>query len=431
MRNEKRLRARKGGAIAGLLIVGVLGGCQPGGDGNPTPSPGNSTDRTNGGATYVGSASCAQCHADAAALHATHGHAQILKPLQGVPPDYPAEAPQAGVPAPPPGFAWTDLAYVVGGYIKAAQFVGQDGYLLTTGQSGVNTQWNLDFPPSGTTNGFVPYEAAASSPLPYDFSCFQCHTTAPVFDPAAPRNQDGRIGIVGTWNETGVQCEACHGPGGGHFQTVDGVVVIDTARIFIDADGSQTCAQCHNRPFDDRGGAIPARDGFIQNQSQSHELKASGGHASFACTYCHDPHRSSVVDPADDIRNACMACHAGKSMAGHDGAVFHRGDYAEALSCQSCHMPYATRNAHNASADVVGPLGRMGDTRTHIFRINPSPVDYTGMFTADGSEVLRDADGRAAVTVDFVCLRCHNEFGPFSLTVERAAEIAGRIHELP
>jgi hypothetical protein len=119
------------------------------------------------------------------------------------------------------------------------------------------------------------------------------------------------------------------------------------------------------------------------------------------------------------------------SMAGHGGNVFRKGDYVETLSCESCHMPFATRQAHNADEAFVGPLGRAGDTRTHIFRINVEPTNYAGMFTPDGSQVVRDAEGRAAVTVDFVCIRCHNGGDLFELTVERAAEIAGQIHQLP
>jgi hypothetical protein len=91
-------------------------------------------------------------------------------------------------------------------------------------------------------------------------------------------------------------------------------------------------------------------------------------------------------------------------------------------------MPFASRSATWA---VVGESnGRVGDMRTHILRINTNTVDYTGMFTTDGSAVLKDSAGRAAVTVDFVCLRCHNtdDGYPFRLTLRSAAEIARGIH---
>ncbi len=115
-------------------------------------------------------------------------------------------------------------------------------------------------------------------------------------------------------------------------------------------------------------------------------------------------------------------------MALHDGKVFVRGDYTETLTCESCHMPYATRTSSAASTAVVGPNGRMGDTRTHIFRISREAADFNTFFSGPGDSVLKDSDGRAAVTVDFVCLRCHNGVGTFNLTVSRAAEIAPNLH---
>lgn len=420
----------KNSVLAALLFIvlpaaALVGGCPRGNETNP-PGFENSTDKTNAGARLVGSSSCVQCHADIAQLHAGHGHAHALKAAQGGPPLYPPMS-NSGVPNPPPGRSWTDVAYVAGGYRNSANFIGQDGYLMT----GIDTQWNLTFPADGTVAGFAPYLPNAAGPTPFEFSCFQCHTTGPAFGPDDSQNQDGRPGIMGTWHETGVQCEACHGPGGGHFRTQNGSVVIDTARIFVDPNGSQTCAECHNRPFHDRSGAILASDGFILSQAQWPELRASGGHSAFSCTICHDPHRSLAIDRTTAIRNSCAACHSGMSMAGHGGKVFRKGDYEEPLRCESCHMPLATRSAHNAAPAMVGPLGRAADIRTHLFRINVEPVGFAGMFTADGSQVLRDASGRAAVTVDFACIRCHNGGDLFELSIERAAEIAGQIHELP
>jgi Cytochrome c554 and c-prime len=350
MRNELALRMRVY-AAGGLLLAAsaFLGACPRTEDVNPLGFE-NTTDKTNAAARFVGSSACVQCHAEIAATHAQHGHAQVLKAAQGAAPEYPAAAARAGVPAPPAGMAWTDVAYVVGGYRKAARFVSQDGYLLT----GADTQWNLSFPPNGTSAGFAAYRAGDVEPAPYDFSCFRCHTTGPAFDAAALRNQDGRPGIAGTWNEIGVQCEACHGPGGGHFQTTAGNVFIDTGRVFVDADGSRTCAECHNRPFDDRSGAILAGDGFILNQGQWPELRASGGHSEFACTVCHDPHRSLAVDRDAALRNTCTACHRDATMAGHGRSAKLR------------ELPHALRDAQRAFRDrrdgrPARPHGRHAD----------------------------------------------------------------------
>jgi hypothetical protein len=165
------------------------------------------------------------------------------------------------------------------------------------------------------------------------------------------------------------------------------------------------------------------------------EMKASGGHASFACTFCHDPHGSVIIDRATAIRNECTACHAQQTSAGHGGESITIAGRTETLSCESCHMPYAGRKSANATVDEIGPPGRMGDIRTHIFRISSASADYHAFFTPDGNAVALDSGGRAAVTVDFVCLRCHNDqgvplFDPGE-EIERAAEIAPHIHDLP
>lgn len=417
-------------AAAGV-VLSLLAGCAD--SGQQTQGQVNTTDKTNGGARYTGSSACLNCHSGVAASQALTAHAHTLTPIQGESPRFPAAAVGAGVPDPPPGLTWFDVPYVLGGYVKGALFLDPNGYILTTGQSGQDAQWNLALAANGTVAGFVPFEPNAAAPLPYEYDRFVYQTTGPrPFDANRPEFQDNKPGIRGGWVEPGVQCEACHGPGGGHFTTTNGQVVINLSRIFVDPNGGQTCNQCHVRPYGDGSGAIRAEQGYIRAQQQGSELRASGAHSTFACTYCHDPHVSVTYDRAAAIRNPCTVCHTDMTMAGHGGAVFRRGEYTETLTCESCHMPFATRAASSATAAVVGPEGRMGDTRTHIFRIDTKPVNYMQFFTADGQQVQRSASETAAVTVDFVCLRCHNGIGNvFPLSVPRAAEIAGQIHDLP
>ncbi|RMF81824.1 MAG: hypothetical protein D6744_06740, partial [Planctomycetota bacterium] len=390
----------------------------------------NTTDKTNGNAQYVGSNACRECHAQIAEWQNISGHSWKLNRIEGVAPEYPEEGIYAGVPNPPDGFEWTDIAYVIGGYNKKARFIDKDGFILTTGVLGIDTQWNLKMPANGTEPGFVAYEADRETPKPYDYSCFQCHTTgAQPQDEDEPLFQENRPGFAGTWVETGIQCEACHGPGSEHFATAGDQVTINRDRIFVDETSSETCRQCHNRPFNDDTGKILASGGYIKHHEQWPELRASGGHSSFACTTCHDPHRSVLYDRENAIVVECEDCHPDIEMPLHEGEVFTRGDYTEEVTCVSCHMPFATKSATKASADVVGEEGRMGDTRTHIFRIDTREVDYNSMFTDDGSEVVRDDQGRAAVTLDFVCLRCHNDIGTFKLQLRFAADIANGFHD--
>jgi hypothetical protein len=398
---------------------------------DPPPIYNNTTDPTNDGATYIGSAACISCHQetdpDLVAKHAIHGHAFKLNRIEGAAPTYPAEGTRAGVPNPPAGFAYTNVAYVIGGYIRKARFVNASGFILTNDADGVDTQWNLTFPPTGTQAGFVPYESSGNfspaNPKPYDFSCFTCHTTgAQDQDAADPRFQDNRPGMAGTFEEPGVQCEACHGPGSKHppdrFE-----------RDLYVGTGASDCGQCHTRGDDPT--VILASGGFIKHHEQWPELLASGGHASFRCIDCHDPHTSTNYDRDNAFVKECTDCHPDQTMALHAGLTFVRGDYSEVLDCESCHMPFASKSASIATATpaVVGPSGRMADMRTHIFRINPADEDFNSMFTPDGTRVSKDDTGRAAVTLDFVCLRCHNAVGnAFGLPLVAASVVAPGIH---
>ena len=148
------------------------------------------------------------------------------------------------------------------------------------------------------------------------------------------------------------------------------------------------------------------------------------------CIVCHDPHTSVIYDRDNAIRNECTACHTGHNMALHEGLTYVQGDYVEQISCESCHMPFAGRSATNAGPEVVGELGRMGDVKTHIFRIDTTSLSFETMFTPDGSAVRKDSEGRAAVTLDFVCFRCHHGMGNAQafMEPERAKDVAAGIH---
>lgn len=404
---------RPGGMRVGMFVVAwVAGGC-----GVPVP-PGPVSD----GAEYVGSAACRSCHANVGVLQGLHGHGQALKTVSGGPPVYPAAAGAVGVPEPPAGFAWSQIAYIVGGYTKAANFVEEAGFVLTDGVAGTHTQYNLASGPADLPAGFVPFMPAQTAPLPYAYGCFVCHTTGPEpLDANGGQRQGNRPGIGGTWAEDAVQCEACHGPGSLHLPNpAAGNILVDST--------SATCARCHVNPNDPTGDGVAAQDGFILGTQQVRELAASPM-ASFSCIVCHDPHASARYDPVHGIRNPCLVCHVGQNMALHAGRVFAAGDYVEALTCESCHMPPASKNAASTLVDVFGDTGRVGDTRTHIFTI--SVVVGASMFTSDGGRVATDAAGRAAVTLDYVCLRCHNGRGSaFALTLPAAGAVARGIHNV-
>lgn len=409
---------------AAITIALLTAGCPP-----TPPTNGdslvfnNTTDPTNNGASYIGSDACVACHPDVEQTNQFHAHTFALNPIRGAAPTYPEIATRAGVPEPPQTKTWNDVSYVISGYTHGAFFVSSQGYIMTTGADGVNTQWNLDFPPNGTDAGFVPYKPNRTEPLPYDYqTCFRCHTTGP--QPLSidnPFSQDNRPGIRGTWNEPGVRCEACHGPGSNHAPNPN------ARDLFVDSS-VQTCARCHLAGDDIN--TINAADGYIVSNTQAAELAASGGHSQFSCMICHDPHASVTYQPEIGLRNTCTGCHTNANMAFHEGITYTRGDYAESMTCESCHMPFTGRSNTVADAAVLGESdGRIADVHGHIFRINAQSGDYKTMFSADGSQVLKDSQGRAAITLDFVCVRCHTGTGnAFFISASGAPIIADGMH---
>ena len=137
------------------------------------------------------------------------------------------------------------------------------------------------------------------------------------------------------------------------------------ANILKDAS-SAACGKCHSR---NASLAIEFSGGFIRHHEQYEELLASGGHAGQGCVACHDPHGSAHYDPANAITTSCSnaACHmvggtGSKPMAmpaTHVGKTFYLrvgGNvvHQETLSCESCHMPYASKSAVAAGATAAG-----------------------------------------------------------------------------
>ncbi len=369
-----------------------------------------------GGITaFVGSPVCGACHQAETALQTVHSHSHKLTKVNGGPPTFPPEGIFAGIPSTPAGTTWNDVSYVIGGYFRKARFITPLGNIMIgasggfDGAVGVETQWNLEFPPGGSGLNWVFYHATDTQPKQYNYSCFQCHTTGPQEVP----------GNFEDWAEPSVQCEACHQGGATH------ITAPSPANITVDTTAAQ-CGTCHIRGSDPQ--VVLASGGYIRHHEQYPELLA-GPHKTLTCAVCHEPHTSSYYDTTNGIRVECTSCHSDKNLGDHASETFVRGTYSEPLTCESCHMPYATKSATAADPSVIGPDARMGDMMTHIFSINTAAVDYTAMFTADLGSVVKDSNGKAAVTLDFACLRCHNGIGNApSFTLQKASDEATNYH---
>jgi len=336
------------------------------------------------GPEFVGATTCGGCHPEIFETFMGSGHPWISNQvLDNQPPEYPLTE----VSQPPDGYTWDDILYVVGGYNWKARFVDQDGYLITD----VPAQYNLANENIDTDAEWVEYQAGEEN-LPYD--CGACHTTG-----YSPRGaQDDLPGLVGTWSENGVQCEACHGPGSQHVNNPQGVQMI------INRDAEQ-CAQCHLRgnPED-----VDINDGFIQHHDQYGEFTQSK-HRILDCVLCHDPHNGvAQLREADEVatRTQCGDCHFEQAKLVNHMPI---------ASCVDCHMPYMIQSA---AADAERYTG---DIRTHLVAIDAEQIEQFD----EGDNPLT-----YQISLNFACRQCHSEGGRASLrTDEELIALATMMHE--
>jgi hypothetical protein len=319
--------------------------------------------------TYKGSESCKMCHTEKYDGWKTTGHPYKL--------NTPAEAQAFNsppVPA-PDGYTYDDIYLVIGGWGWKARFIGLDGYIITkTGadrKTNGSNQYNL------ATKGWVDYNPGVVK----KFDCGNCHTTGY----SLAGSQDNKPGIVGTWEEKSIGCEACHGPGSEHIKAGGGKGVA----IIVNKSAAM-CGACHTRGADDT--KIISTGGFVQHHEQYPEFLNSP-HKELSCVSCHDPHKGVHVGQTNPTEGAgitaqCATCHS-KQNTDFTGSTMQKAG----VKCIDCHMPKTGKSA-------VGDIAKFtGDVKEHLFKINSDP--NAKMFSDDGKLAM------GYITLDFACLSCH------------------------
>jgi len=349
------------------------------GPAGPQGPAGESAAAVGVGAEHVGAATCGACHDKIYETFMKSGHPYKLNPVvDGKAPTFPFTQ----VPEPPPGYTWDDISYVIGGYGWKARFVNQQGYIITdepgkSGNEDYTGQWNFANAVHNKAAGWVKWNAGKPD-VPYN--CGSCHTTG--YNPRG--TQEDMPGMVGTWAEPGVQCEACHGPGSLHIQNPQGVsMTIDRS--------PEACGACHTRG-DFR--VIDSVNGFMEHREQTLSLFQSK-HYPMGCVTCHDPHAGVIQlrQAGEQVTDTkCESCHFMEAEVQKP----HVGN----LDCVTCHMPRIARTAVGNAAIYTG------DMRAHLFGINPYQFEQ---FTEDGKASL------PYVGLNFACKQCHVEGGSASV----------------
>lgn len=247
---------------------------------------------------YAGAAACGKCHAPEFAAQSASAHAHAIAK---------SKPPQAGQWA----FGAGEQAITFVTRVDAATYLEEgrswyrrlDGYARTPGAaSGAGTRYRLFDPDAGILR------------------CFSCHSTGPL-DLAA----DEAI----LPHETGVRCEACHGPGAAHARDPTRAHVMNPGRLPADQLNA-FCGNCHRMP------AGPADTPDLRNPwNARHQplllaaspcFRQSDGRLS--CLTCHSPH-APLEHKLAAYDAACAKCHVAPK---HSRPVAGK-------ACAACHMP--------------------------------------------------------------------------------------------
>lgn len=384
--------------------VGPAGPAGPIGPQGPEGKQGDAGPSGPTGAEYVGDKACSGCHPDIYDTYMLSGHPwKLNKIVNGQPPEYPF----TNVSTPPEGYTWDDILYVIGGYNWKARFVNKEGYIITdapgeTGHTDYLNQYNFANLLTGHNAGWVTYNSGVEN-MPY--TCGECHTTG--YNPRG--NQDGLPGLVGSWAQEGVRCEACHGPGSLHMSNPQGIA------MQVERD-SELCGECHRRGEVE---AVDAKGGFIEHHEQYEEL-FQGKHLALKCVDCHDPHTGVVQlrkagEPT--TRTTCEACH-------YQQAKYQKNPVHDSMnmSCTECHMTRIVKSAWGNAEEYTG------DIRTHLMAIDPSQIEQFVTVTEGGEE---KSYAISQIGLNYACRHCHGAGLAMPRTDEELIAGATGYHDQP
>jgi len=180
--------------------------------------------------------------------------------------------------------------------------------------------------------------------------CAECHSTNLIkgYNPATDQ-------FATTYDDINVNCEACHGPGGGHLNWAEQENPLGEPQTLLGWERTEQlnlCAGCHARRtkltevmqpgqyFDDQFRIQTINNNFYHADGQILEedyvfgsfMQSKMFHKNVKCTNCHNPHSMELVYEGNLL---CLQCHeVSYNSASHH---FHEENTQAAL-CVECHM---------------------------------------------------------------------------------------------
>jgi len=231
-------------------------------------------------------------------------------------------------------------------------------------------------------------------------TCLDCHDSeadTATFSTAAifKTRHAHRGNKAAPFGAGGLQCEACHGPGGRHStKGSNKKLTINSFKpnSFLSVtERNAACLQCH------------------ENRSRTGWHVAAHERGALACTDCHRLHaeRDAVLTKADQAE-VCFACHQ-KQRADFQKASTHPVRFG-LMRCSDCHSPHGSpsnamlikptlnQTCYSCHAEKRGPL---------LWEHAPVSEDCSLCHTAHGS--VRTA--LLNKSPPLLCQQCHSQAG--------------------
>jgi DmsE family decaheme c-type cytochrome len=229
-------------------------------------------------------------------------------------------------------------------------------------------------------------------PSPYvgSSTCQACHED--IFN-ALAKSPHHIVEIDKRRGWEGKACEACHGPGQKHAESVSADDIRNPSKLAAAAT-DKICLSCH-----------------LNTPTHVGRLQSSHAKDGVACTSCHKVHADGgahLVERKPQAINAqCSACHL--TAAAQFQRPFHHKVPEGAMSCVDCHNPHGSHRpamGQSFGANEPGCLNCHGDKRGP-FMFEHGPVRFEGCQTCH--EAHGSANPRMLVRqeVRLVCLECH------------------------
>lgn len=217
--------------------------------------------------------------------------------------------------------------------------------------------------------------------------CAECHATDFQKNYDMPTQS-----FASTWSETGVTCEACHGPGQAHVEWAEqpdffalkkylGITETGLQKPLTQSEAEreiQMCAGCHSRrntftgnspvpgsAFSDTYDLAMLRPDLYHYDGQIKDevyvfgsfLQSKMYAAGVSCSNCHNPHLGKIKTSDNGL---CTQCHNpnGNSQfvtlkkKNYDSPAHHNHPVdTKGAQCVSCHMPETTYMGVDARRD--------------------------------------------------------------------------------